>query len=91
MRIITTTAGAQVELDGDVLAVVEAVRRALVRQRELDYSFEDVERELTSLVEKMTEDELRTYLKESLGITFLRYENQLLERVVTKAHGATDE
>jgi hypothetical protein len=91
MRIITTAAGAQVELDGDVLAVVEAVRRALVRERELDYSFEDVERELTSLVEKMTDEELRTYLKESLGITFLRYENQLLERVVTKAHRATDE
>ena len=91
MRIITTTAGTRVELDGDVIAVVEAIRRALIRQRELDYSFEDVERELTNIVELMTDDELRTYLKESLGITFLRYENQQLEKLVKKAHRAKNE
>ena len=91
MRTITTPAGTQVELDGDVIAVVEAIRRALVRQRELDYSFEDVEHELTSLVNEMTADELRMYLKESLGITYLRYENQKLERVVKKARGARED
>jgi hypothetical protein len=91
MRTITTPAGTRVELDGDVIAIVEAIRRALVRQRELDYSFEDVEHELTSLVNEMTSDELRMYLKESLGITFLRYENQKLERVVKKAHGARED
>jgi len=91
MRTITTPAGTQVELDGDVIAVVEAIRRALVRQRELDYSFEDVEHELTSLVNEMTADELRMYLKESLGITYLRYENQKLERVVRKARGARED
>lgn len=87
MRTITTPAGTRVELDGDVIAVVEAIRRSLIRQRELEYSFEDVEHELTNLVKQMTEDELRTYLKESLGITFLRYETQQLERVVERAKG----
>lgn len=91
MRIITTTAGTRVELDGDVIGVVDAIRQALIRQRELDYSFEDVERELTNVVELMTEEELRTYLKESLGITFLRYENQQLEKLMKKAHRAKDE
>jgi type III secretory pathway component EscV len=91
MRTITTPAGTQVELDGDVIAVVEAIRRALVRQRELDYSFEDVEHELTSLVNEMTADELRMYLKESLGITYLRYENQKLESVVKKARKAKED
>ena len=91
MRTITTPAGTQVELDGDVIAVVEAIRRALVRQRELDYSFEDVEHELTSLVNEMTAEELRMYLKESLGITYLRYENQKLESVVKKARKAKED
>ena len=91
MRTITTPAGTQVELDGDVIAVVEAIRRALVRQRELDYSFEDVEHELTNLVNEMTADELRMYLKESLGITYLRYENQKLESVVKKARKAKED
>jgi len=91
MRTITTTAGTQVELDGDVIAIVEAIRRALVRQRELDYSFEDVEHELTNLVNEMTADELRMYLKESLGITYLRYENQKLESVVKKARKAKED
>jgi hypothetical protein len=91
MRTITTTAGTRVELDGDVIAVVEAIRRALIRQRELDYSFEDVQHELKDLIEQMTDEERRTYLEESLGITFLRYENQLLEKVVKKAHRAKED
>jgi hypothetical protein len=91
MRTITTSAGTSVELDGDVIAVVEAVRRALIHTRELDYSFEDVQHELHTLITQMTDAERLTYLEESLGITFLRYENQLLEKVVKKANRAKED
>lgn len=82
MRIITTTTGTRVELDGDVLAVIEAISRDLARRRELDYTFEDVDHEFKQLVGQMTEDELRAYLKESLFMSFNRFENDRLMLIV---------
>lgn len=91
MRTIKTTSGTPVELDGDVLAVIETVSRDLVRRQELDYGFEDVDREFDALVAQLTEDELRTYLKESLFMSFNRYENDRLSEVIRKANEARDE
>ncbi len=82
MRIITTTTGTRVELDGDVLAVIEAISRDLARRRELDYTFEDVDHEFQQFVGQMTEDELRAYLKESLFMSFNRFENDRLMLIV---------
>lgn len=63
MRKIKTTSGTTVELDGDVLAVIEAVSRDLLRRQELEYGFEDVDREFEFLVGQLSESELRSYLK----------------------------
>jgi hypothetical protein len=82
MRIITTTAGTRVELDGDVLAVIETISRDLARRRELDYTFEDVDHEFQQFVAQMTEDELRAYLKESLFMSFNRFEDDRLTVIV---------
>ena len=91
MRRITTTAGTSIELDGDVLAVIEAISRDLTRRKGLDYGFEDVDHEFQHLVAQMTEDELRIYLKESLFMSFNRFENERLVAIVRKANRATDE
>jgi hypothetical protein len=91
MRTITTTAGTPVELDGDVLAVIEVISRDLARRLQLDYSFEDVDREFQHLVGQMTETELRVYLKESLFMSFNRFENERLVAIVRKASRATEE
>jgi hypothetical protein len=82
MRIITTTGGTHVELDGDVLAVIETISRDLARRRALDYTFEDVDHEFQQFVAQMTEDELRAYLKESLFMSFNRFENDRLMLIV---------
>ena len=60
MRTITTTAGTSITLDGDVLAVLEAISRDLWRRTELEYGFEDVDREVPMLV-RMFEKRLRGY------------------------------
>jgi hypothetical protein len=91
MRIITTTSGANVELDGDVLAVIEAVFRDLRRTKELEYGFEDVERQFQHLVDQMSADELRSYLKESLFMSFTRFENDRLMMIVRKANRARED
>jgi uncharacterized protein YutD len=88
MRTIKTASGTTVELDGDVLAVIEAVSRDLLRKKELDYGFEDVDREFDHLVGQLSVDELRTYLKESLFMSFNRFENDRMSHVVKKANSA---
>jgi hypothetical protein len=90
MRTITTPFGTTVDLDGDVLAVLEAVSRDFRRQRELDFSFEDVDRAFEHLVGQLTAEELRAYLKESLFMSFNRYENERLAALVQKVHRAED-
>ena len=90
-RTITTTAGTAIELDGDALAILETLSRDLTRQRGLDYGFEDVDQEIQRLIAQMTPDELRAYLKESLFMSFNRYENERLSALVRKAGRARDD
>jgi hypothetical protein len=91
MRTITTTTGTAIELDGDVLAVLEAVSRDLWRHTEAEHDFEDVDREFAHLVAQMTPDDMRTYLKESLFMSFNRFENDRLAAVVRKAGRAVEQ
>jgi hypothetical protein len=91
MRKIKTTSGTTVELDGDVLAVIETVSRDLLRRKELEYGFEDVDREFEFLVGQLSEVELRSYLKESLFMSFNRFENDRMGQLMKKASEATED
>jgi hypothetical protein len=93
MRTITTTSGTPIELDAevpDVLAVIETIARELRRRKELDYGFEDVDREVEHIVSQLSQAELRTYLKESLFMSFNRFEVEQLNVLVRKANEARD-
>ena len=84
MRTIKTTTGADIPLDGDILAVMEALYREVTAKRELERSFEDMVREIRHLVGQMNDDERRTYLTESLFLNTVRYENDKLEAYLKK-------
>ncbi len=84
MRTIKTTTGAEVMLDGDLLAVMETLYREVTAKRELERSFEDMIKEITHLIEQMTEDERRAYLLESLFLNTVKYENDKLEAYMRK-------
>ena len=62
MRTIKTTNGAEVALDGDLLAIMEALYHEVTARRALERSFEDMDREINHLIDQMTEDERRAYL-----------------------------
>ena len=79
MRIITTTTGARITLDGDLLAIMETLYREVTAKRELERSFEDIVQEIQHLIEQMDDSERRTYLAESLFLNTVRYENDKLE------------
>jgi hypothetical protein len=91
MRTIKTTSGTQIDLDGDALAVIEAISRDLARRQELEYDFADVDREIQHIVSQMTDEDLRTYLKESLFMSFNRFENDRLDKILRKAEDAREE
>ena len=84
MRKIKTSSGAEIELDGDLLAVMEALYREVTAKRELERSFEDMLREITHLIEQMTEEERKAYLLESLFLNTVKYENDKLEAYMRK-------
>ena len=84
MRTIKTTTGADVALDGDLLAVMETLYREVTARQDLDRSFEDMVREIKHLIDQMTDDERRTYLLESLFLNTVKYENDKLEAYMRK-------
>jgi hypothetical protein len=84
MRTIKTTSGADVVLDGDLLAVMEALYREVTARRALERTFEDMVREITHLIDQMSDDERKTYLAESLFLNTVKYENDKLEAYIRK-------
>ena len=84
MRTIKTTNGTEIQLDGDLLAVMEALYREVTAKRELERSFEDMLREINHLIDQMDESERRAYLIESLFLNTVRYENDKLEAYMKK-------
>jgi Zn-dependent M32 family carboxypeptidase len=84
MRTIKTTSGASISLDGDLLAVMEALYQEVTAKRELERSFEDMVKEIHHLIEQMNDQERRTYLAESLFLNTVKYENDKLEAYMKK-------
>jgi phage gp29-like protein len=84
MRTIKTTSGEPVPLDGDLLAVMEALFREVTARRGLERSFEDMVQEITHLIDQMDDGERRTYLAESLFLNTVKYENDKLESYMKK-------
>ncbi len=91
MRTIKTTTGADVALDGDLLAIMETLYHEVTAKSALERSFEDMMREITYLIDQMTEDERRQYLLESLFLNTVKYENDKLEAYMRKLEAKTDE
>ena len=84
MRTVKTSTGADVTLDGDLLAVMETLYREVTAKRELERSFEDMVREIRHLIDQMTDEERRQYQSESLFLNFVSYENDKLDAYVRK-------
>ncbi len=84
MRTITMTNGTQVNLDGDLLSMLEALYVEVTAKRELERTFEDMVREIQHLIEQMTEEERRQYLAESLFLNAVSYENERLGAYMKK-------
>lgn len=84
MRTIKTLSGASITLDGDLLAIMEALYQEVTARQGLERSFEDMVKEIHHLIEQMDDSERRTYLAESLFLNTVKYENDKLEAYMKK-------
>lgn len=84
MRTIKTSTGAEIPLDGDLLAVMETLYREVTARKDLERTFEDMMREINHLIDQMDEAERRAYLVESLFLNTVRYENDRLDSYMQK-------
>ena len=84
MRTIKTSSGHAIALDGDLLAVLEALFREVTAKRELERSYEDLTREINHLIDQLTPEEVRAYFAESLFLNQVKYENDKLESYMRK-------
>jgi hypothetical protein len=84
MRTIKTVSGAEITLDGDLLAIMETLYKEVTARRGLERSFEDMVKEIHHLIDQMDESERRIYLAESLFLNTVKYENDKLETYMKK-------
>jgi hypothetical protein len=84
MRTIKTLNGAVITLDGDLLAIMEALYQEVTARKALDRSFEDMVKEIHHLIDQMDDAERRAYLAESLFLNTVKYENDKLEAYMKK-------
>lgn len=94
MRTIKTTTGTDLALDGDIMTVLETLYEEVTVRLELERTFEDMMREISSLVDQMSDEERRAYLVESLFLNTVTYENERLgaymRRIAQEATGETE-
>jgi hypothetical protein len=83
MNRLRISTGHEIDLDGDLLAVLEALYEATLR-RQFKGSFEDVMREIESIVDQMGADDRRRYLVESLFLNYNTYESEMLDAYARK-------
>ena len=88
MRTIKTTTGVEIVLDGDLLAIMEALYREVTARSALERSFEDMVREINHLIGQMSDEERRSYLAESLFLNMVKYENDKLEAYIRRLEGS---
>ena len=84
MRTIKTLSGASITLDGDLLAIMEALYQEVTARQGLERSFEDMVKEIHHIIDQMDDAERRTYLAESLFLNTVKYENDKLEAYIKR-------
>lgn len=91
MRSIPMRGGREIRLDGDLLAILEALYREVSVRSEFRNTYETMMHEIRHLVDSMNEDERRNYLVESLFLNIVRYENERLSAFLKMVETSTPE
>jgi hypothetical protein len=85
---IRIATGAELELDGDLLTVIEGLYREVTLKTELQASYEEMLRVIKDLVSQLSEEDRIHYLVESLFLNSVTYENERAEAYLRKLGAA---
>jgi hypothetical protein len=83
-RKVRLSTGFEVPLDGDLLAIIEALYKEVTLGNVLNASFETMRAEILSVLDQMSDAERREYLAESLFLNSVTYENEMLSAYVRR-------
>lgn len=83
-RAVHLSTGFEVPLDGDLLAIIEALYKEITLSNVLNSSFETMRAEILSIIDQMSAAEQRSYLAESLFLNSVTYENEMLSAYVRR-------
>ncbi|MFN7974072.1 MAG: hypothetical protein U0166_17285 [Acidobacteriota bacterium] len=81
-RTVKLVGGREIEADGDVIPVLEALYQGVAAASGFEHTFLDMRREIEALVSQLSPKELRTYFMNSLFLNVVTYENQMAERIL---------
>ncbi len=84
MKKITMLTGREIELDGDLMAIIESLYQEVALKKELKHTYKDIKKEIENIVAQMPEEERNTYLVESLFLNSVIYENQMLDAFIKR-------
>ncbi len=87
-RKVRLSTGFEVPIDGDLLAIIEALYKEVTLGNVLNSSFETMRSEIMSVIDQMTAAEQRAYLAESLFLNSVTYENEMLSAYVRRLGAA---
>ena len=83
-RNLRLSTGFEVPIDGELLAIGEALYKEITLGNVLNSSFETMRAEILALIDQMTPAERRDYLAESLFLNSVTYENEMLAAYVRR-------
>ena len=76
--------GAQIELDGDLVYLIDTLYREIALKQELTHTYQDVKSQIESVYSQMDAKTRREYFLASVFLNYVTYENEMLERVAEK-------
>ncbi len=91
MNKIKLSTGCEVNLDGDLLALIEAIYEEIALKKELKHTYEDVMGEIENILRQISIEDLRLYFRESLFLNTVTYENEMLNAYIKRLAGKADE
>ena len=95
MSKVRLSTGFELPLDGELLAILEALYHEVTLKKQLDVTFQEMMKEIEGLVEQMSDDDRRRYLVESLFLNSVTYENEKLDaymrRLTDEGDGGDEE
>ena len=83
-RRVRLTTGAEVDLDGDLVFLVDALYREIAVKKAMQHSVQDLHDEIRSVISQMSPGELEEYFANSLFLNYVTYENEMVERLMAK-------